>query len=64
VNGRGQGEGGEMTQTLYAHRNKIKIFKKQINTLIQMMPFRSQYTFPAFAFTLLHLPSRTASHSC
>jgi hypothetical protein len=27
---RGWGEGGEMTQTLYAHMNKIKI-KKKIN---------------------------------
>jgi hypothetical protein len=27
--GRGQGKGGEMTQTLYAHMNKIN-FKKRI----------------------------------
>jgi hypothetical protein len=27
----GVGQGGEMTQTLYAHMNKIKINKKQIN---------------------------------
>jgi hypothetical protein len=27
----GLGEGGEMTQTLYAHKNKIKIKKKKEN---------------------------------
>jgi hypothetical protein len=29
VGGRGRGKGGEMTQTLYAHMNKIKIKKKK-----------------------------------
>jgi hypothetical protein len=29
--GRGRGKGGEMTQTLYAHMNKIKIFFKRQN---------------------------------
>jgi hypothetical protein len=28
--GRGQGEGGEMTQTMYAHVNKSIIIKKRI----------------------------------
>jgi hypothetical protein len=28
VSGGGGGKGGEMTQTLYAHMNKIKILKK------------------------------------
>jgi hypothetical protein len=26
--GKGRGKGGEVTQTLYAHMNKIKILKK------------------------------------
>jgi hypothetical protein len=29
----GRGKEGEMTQTMYAHMNKIKIFKKRVHRL-------------------------------
>jgi hypothetical protein len=32
--GRGHGKGGEITQTLYAHMNKIKIEKKRFGLII------------------------------
>jgi hypothetical protein len=38
VEGRGQGEGGEMTQTLYAHMNKRKN-KVKGNKYTFVMPF-------------------------
>jgi hypothetical protein len=37
--GRGGGKGGEMTQTLYAHMNKIKI-KKKINLKNKLKNFQ------------------------
>jgi hypothetical protein len=43
--GGGGGKGGEMTQTLYAHMNKIKIKKKSLCPPLQLIESRKVFFF-------------------
>jgi hypothetical protein len=47
--GKGEGgeKGGEMTETMYAHMNKIKIFKKSLCILSELM-LSSIYNAPVY----------------